>query len=747
MGYHRGVVTPEQLAQYTQVVVDDAIEDGRADMAAKIMLEAFADAQLAAGLSPEWAIQRTLKLWQLSASEAKRAHAGLVQWLQTHHEQDQLESWARGWLALQSRLASLPEQFPAPILAIVAESLCASELVELRPRLRRWAWANPELAKLGRTLLPEPDPLAELWGRTGNSLLDLIGEALAVSQRGSRPLPVDQAIARARTLLQSAEGEHDQTVAWRGLHDLLLEQTLETSAAVVEAVEPLLADWPDSVRATLCASPWDFDIVTGVEDPAHRLIRTLDYSWIFVSRAGKIMMRNPRLDARDGLGLAHSPSVKWLTRIKLSQQPLGPEVARALARSQLFVDLQRLDLGGCDLQTDGVVALARGHFPALTHVVLSSNDAGPAAAQAWSQFGELTLLDLGKNPIGEGVASLGNATIAELDLSECNLPAASLPDFAASKLILDRNPLGPELQVRGPRLRELSLCEVGLGDRGIAGLALPELDAIRLEGNDISASGLERTSVSAATWQLSNNPIGDAGLLAVLGKPACRQVIARNCGLSSESLEGAELERIELLDLLGNQLEQVRSLARARALRELTVGGISLADIGADWPVLESLSVFAPLADDGLPATLPSRQLWLDESHLDDSLLLALLGNRDWQPQQLSIAATSGIGDDLRAFGRLTDAGLIALANSPAAERLTRLRLPGHHKITSEGLQALARSPRLAKLERLDIGHCSIDDSGVLEFLRSRPQVLLDVEGNPYGEAAAAALESAQHKC
>lgn len=739
--------TPEQLAKDTNAVIADAILEGRVEVASQLLLDAFVDPRLGEALAPENVLLHLLALWGRSPVEARRAYAGFEKWREGAGE---LRGWTRGWHALLRTLDVLPDEFPVAILAMISDALLHSELIEIRPRLRRFAWENPEQAQLAFSLLPEPDPLAELLGRSGNALRDLIGESLSVPQRGHRPLAPEQAIARARALIESADSEHLRVHAWRALHDLLLEQTPKTCAAVVDAIEPLLSSWPDSQRVTLCASPWDFDIVTGVEDPAHRLIRHLHYNWMFISRSGKIMIRNPRLDSKDGLRLARSPSARWLTQINLGQQRLGPEVAEALARSDKFEALERLSLNGCNLETRGLVALARGRFPSLTHLELSNNDAGPEAAQAWGEFLRergtgLCLLALSSNPIGEGVADVAAAEIAELQLLECGLGPA-LPEFSAIRLGLARNELGPELRLAAPRLRELSLAQVGLGDRGLAALDLPELERIDVEGNEISATGLAQASVIAHAWDLRNNPIGDAGFALALARPSCRRLTARGCGLSAECFIGAPLEAIESLDLLDNEIAHVRALARARALRELTVGGVSLGDISEDWPPLESLSVFGPLDDDRLPAVLPSRRLWLNECLLDDRRLSQLLADPTWRPETLAIAAVSGSGDDLQALGRLGDAAVIELAGSPIAERLTTLRLPGHRGITSEGLIALARSPYLARLERLILSHCSIDDAGILEFLRARPQVLLDVEGNPYGEQVGEMLESVE-KC
>src|SRR5690606_38536703 len=146
-----------------------------------------------------------------------------------------------------------------------------------------------------------------------------------------------------------------------------------------------------------------------------------------------------------------------------------------------------------------------------------------------------------------------------------------------------------------------------------------------------------------------------------------------------------------------------------------------------------------PPDDEQLPGIIPSQRLWLNGCHLDDRLPLMLLASSSWRPTSLSIAATEGSGDDLQAIGRLTDAALLSHDQSPIVERLETLRLPGHRGITSEGLIALARSPYLGSLERLSLSHCSIDDAGILEFLRAWPHVLLDVEGNPYGGEATAA--------
>ncbi len=82
-------------------------------------------------------------------------------------------------------------------------------------------------------------------------------------------------------------------------------------------------------------------------------------------------------------GAAALASVAWpIERLLLSGNPIGDKGAAALAKSALPRTLRVLELHSCELTDKGVAALASASWPALEHLVLSSNAIGAAGAKA-----------------------------------------------------------------------------------------------------------------------------------------------------------------------------------------------------------------------------------------------------------------------------------------------------------------------------------------------------------------------------
>jgi hypothetical protein len=143
---------------------------------------------------------------------------------------------------------------------------------------------------------------------------------------------------------------------------------------------------------------------------------------------------------------------------------------------------------------------------------------------------------------------------------------------------------------------------------------------------------------------------------------------------------------------------------------------------------------------------------------------IAALGNSELLPglRRLSLNGFAGIlsGPSSVAFGGsrllpglvslevtrcdLDDAGLAALAASPAIRGLRSLGLPLNPRLGSAGIAALAASPWAGELRQLDLWDARLDDEAVLALVRSPHlrdglMVRLRISGAhppPCGEAA-----------
>jgi len=185
---------------------------------------------------------------------------------------------------------------------------------------------------------------------------------------------------------------------------------------------------------------------------------------------------------------------------------IGDVGLAALARSPVAPNLRSLDLTDCQITVQGVPFLDA--FPQLRTLDLSDNPLGPEGARALSDLDlgkRLHELSLAGTLIGdEGLRHLRlRVRTDHLDLGSCGLqrdlgaaPGQALHPRAS--LFLGDNPLGDEgaaaLAAWGPQPVQVSLQYTGLTDRGLEALVtagvLSRATYIDLRGNPLSADHL-----------------------------------------------------------------------------------------------------------------------------------------------------------------------------------------------------------------------------------------------------------------
>ncbi len=244
-------------------------------------------------------------------------------------------------------------------------------------------------------------------------------------------------------------------------------------------------------------------------------------------------------------------------------------------------------------------------------------DAGAAAlARPRSAF-RLSWLSLRGAALGAaGLASLAasdtSRTIEHLLLEGSHLGAAAfaLPDGGGfprlRTLLLNREDLGADgaaLLARtgaGQHLEGLYLCDDGLGDEGVEGLARWELDQLR--SLNLAENGIADGVGALASWRstqrleelwLCGNPIGSSGAAALAGAPlmsSLRKLDLSRCALGPEGLRAlgsAPAGALEELILSGNDVgdDGVRALAGSPAfahLKRLALGANQISNAGLE---------------------------------------------------------------------------------------------------------------------------------------------------------------------
>jgi hypothetical protein len=160
-----------------------------------------------------------------------------------------------------------------------------------------------------------------------------------------------------------------------------------------------------------------------------------------------------------------------------------------------------------------------------------------------------------------------------------------------------------------------------------------------------------------------------------------------------------DLEAFKRLRCLRLSETYVRPAALARVLSHPVWQGLEVLELGIDACETEAIVALAPAA---LPVTLRELRCGGYMSGMGDEGLGAL-SLSPWLGQ-LTCLGLSGQG--------LTDAGLEALAASPADLRLRELCLDSSgystNRITADGLRALADRPWFTGLRQLDLHGCAV---------------------------------------
>ena len=555
---------------------------------------------------------------------------------------------------------------------------------------------------------------------------------------------------------------------WRLLCQALDKLSVQDTDAAITSIEPLLDSWPDKLRATMCGMTWDDEFFAGRPNPRSTIVRYLRFDRLFTGRYDHSIRMRPQLQAAQVGVMSRSDGMKHLTWINLGNQ----------------------------LDATGISMLAQGtHFEQLRTLKLSSSNAGDGACLAQlagSEFyGRLEELDLSNSEItdatvarlfptkagprelrlsGNRLGAKGAAMIAKrvkrwlhrLDLGSCNLGdlgCAELSQIAQplDSLVLDSNGVtdrGLFSLVAGPlEVSELSLAHgeiTQLGNLLDAEWPLAKLHFGDNVLDDATALLLAKRAPNTLTsLTLSDNDITAVGLAALLGSPRLEQLeqldLATN-RIGAFPSGGAKLGKLEHLSLAYNRLgDGIRALAAidSDALTHLDLSN-NLVDVraleeltGASWfSRLTMLNLSHNPLGPGAGVVFgawPIETLSLSNTGLGDRGAMTLF-DAGLQPKSLDLDGCE-----------LTDDTLLHLASSPTLAKLEYLSLD-NNAITERGVRALhAAMP--ARLKQLRIGDNRIDDEAAFELAKWDELLYLDVDGNPIGKRAEAAIAKRPVRC
>lgn len=423
-----------------------------------------------------------------------------------------------------------------------------------------------------------------------------------------------------------------------------------------------LADWaapPEFTRLDLTG--------TGLTD-AHllalaraRLFRHLETLCVTQGQLYESDILN-RLTADAAGILANRAKLPALRRLALDAVPLGDDGLLELSRSPTLRGLTWLLVAACRLTGSAFGPLQReAPWPDLRTLNLSGNNldrAGAALLADWPQLGSLRRLNLNFSKLDDAVALILGRSTHPVRLRELSLAGNELTDAGVAALLESEALAG---------LRVLNLP----GERALGGEVRPRLAAVLAHAP--CAARLERLS-------LRDQPLGDAGVLALVRYPRLRSLTLGTCGLG---------------------------LAGLRALHDWAIAGRVNVEVAHHGLGAEAVGDIVRLQCHLLP---PERQVWcdLERMHLFDVGLQRLLALPE-------LARCSEL--DLMDNG-LSGAGVARLAACPAIANLTRLNL-GSNPIGDTGAAALANAPYLARLATLELGRCDLTDAGVVALAAS----------------------------
>lgn len=316
-------------------------------------------------------------------------------------------------------------------------------------------------------------------------------------------------------------------------------------------------------------TPRAFEVAPG---PAR--LRDVDLSQCVIGDAG-------------AAALAKLPQFSQVARLNLRACEVGGKGIAALAKAPLAKTVRELDLADNPVRDAGVDELARGRWPEVHTLNLSTCGIGAEsmkALQTADGVGPLLDLDLSHNDVGAaGAIAIARARwsrgLLRLNLARCRCAAGAVLGTSAHlrhlrHLDLTDDPLAPVgvaalLEGEWPELTELRLSGTGAGDEGLRVVArsgLPgRLAVLSLDRCEVTAAGLADLLAGAAPrlvqLDLARNPeLGDNAIdvLAKAAVPALRFLSVAGVGLTSGGLErlvGTPLfARLVHLDFHANEL-------------------------------------------------------------------------------------------------------------------------------------------------------------------------------------------------
>lgn len=567
--------------------------------------------------------------------------------------------------------------------------------------------------------------------------------------------------------------------AWRAIADHLIATEGDALEPLIAEVDAALAGWPDELRQTMCGQPWDENLVRGIHDPRHRVVRSLRYDSVFVGRYGGLMMRSPPVEASGLHAMGQSPDSKVLTRVNLRGQRLGPEAGHAFGAATCFDSLEWLDLSGTKLGTEGITALAKAAWlKHLKELHLSNDACGDRAVLALAMsedLGALEVLTLANNRISAaGASDLAHSkafgALRVLDLSECALgpngakALGNAPGLAkVAELRLRQCGVGPEgvkhLTEGALRPSTLHLGSNGLGPEGIAALARWDapLASLDLSDDRLDAAALRPLLDAPFAETLEELTLGHndlSELRELLRLPALRRLNLPLNRVGPEAFAAAAaFATLEALDASDDRMGDEGLVAWAGTETPLKVLNATRNRIGAEgaralgeasWaPTLERLTLDRnPIGDEGGAAFAGALEAieWLHLGHSDVGLRFAeALASSKARPKQLYLQDCP-----------LGDEGVAALLSSPLLERCETLNLE-RCGISDEGARRLATAPTLTRLDVLHLGGNPIGDGGA-RLLAARAQLggdwmRVNLDTADLGPAASDALKQVPQRC
>lgn len=295
---------------------------------------------------------------------------------------------------------------------------------------------------------------------------------------------------------------------------------------------------------------------------------------LFVRRAAALFAAGPvrhlhLLDVGGWLpAVLRSPYLGRLAGLTAYAQHLRAELARGVAGCRRLAGLRELHLARNRLGDAGAAALAASPVLAGVEVLdLSENDIGEVGAAAVGgspYFGKLRRLELAHNRVGAGgAAALAGSprlpALERLGLADNRIGGPDLPALGGAAglgrvpaLDLTGNgldPAGVRAVLAGDpgRLAELDLSHNPFGEAGAVAVAdspaAAGLRSLRLAGCDIPDAGVRALAGSPhldrlTAIDLGNNPVGDPGFRAVLEAPGfrgLRRLVVPGVGVSPQT--------------------------------------------------------------------------------------------------------------------------------------------------------------------------------------------------------------------